>query len=126
MANEIWETAKGQVWSDPILDPGTGRPMFIRQFFFKYHKPTHEKIKAKQIPEPTNQQLFDQAWRVIRPLLWGDGLIANEDIEPKIVRGKEGYIIILTCEPRLGQVVTDRISNLTRLLNDKPKSFTKK
>lgn len=124
MDNKKWYAQDIEVNSDPLIDPGTGKAVFIRQFMFKHHQDTLKRIQAKELPSPSDQQLFDQAWSVIRPILWGDGLVANQDITPKIARGNNGYTVIIACEAKLGQTVIDRPNNLTALL--KPKPFTKR
>src|SRR3990167_3407185 len=54
--------------SDPMIDPGTGKPYVLRTFEFA----KNPAFKAKTI---TKQELFNLHWRQIQALLWGDGLV---------------------------------------------------
>ena len=118
-----WYGQKIETKSDPLIDPGSGKPVILRQFFFKYDPKVQEQVKRGYVKTPTRQDLFNQVWPLLRPLIWSDGLVANTDISPKITVGKKGFVIILTCEPRFGQMVADRPKRLEEVLNKK--SFTK-
>jgi len=106
-----WHADQMEAKSDPLVDPGTGKPFIIRQFDFTF-KPGMKKI-------PTKQELFNAHWPQIRVMLYGDGLVANEDVEPRVLMNKRKYKIILLCEPRFGQVVIDKVQNLQQVLNKK-------
>lgn len=115
---------KAEIKSDlaPMLDPGTGQALILRQFEFYFDPLTINKIIKKQIPAPTKQELFNSNWPQIRIILWGDGLVANQDVEPRVVVSKKKYKIFLLCIPRTKQsgvkeMVADRPQNLSEILN---------
>lgn len=86
---------EGEVDSNiPLIDAGTGDTHILRTFSFKMN-PENKKI-------PTNQELFNSHWTQIKALLWGDGLIANEEVEPRIALVKGSYDIHVLCQPRMG------------------------
>lgn len=102
----------------PLMDDGKGSTYVIRQFSFGFDPETLRKIKAKIIPAPTHQELFNSNWDQIRKMLWMDGMVAVQENEfaPKIVVKKSGYTIIITCQPRMGIVVADKINKLQDVL----------
>jgi len=106
-----WHADQLETKSDPLIDSGTGRPYIIRQFDFTF-KPGMKKF-------PTKQDLFNAHWPQIRVLLWSDGLVANEDVEPRVLMNKKKYKIILLCEPKFGRVVMDKPQNLQQILTKK-------
>ena len=106
-----WYADSVEAKSTPLIDPGVGKPMFIRQFEFAF--------KPGLPSKPTKQELFNQHWPQIRTILWGDGLVANEDVDPRVLIGKKDYKIILLCEPKFGVLVADKPHNLTQLLTPK-------
>ena len=110
----------------PLMDEGTGQNYIVRQFLFSFNPETVQKIREKKIPAPTHQELFNSNWPQMRIMLWSDGLIAVQEKEypPKIVVGKKKYKIILTCQPRAGVIVADKVNSLQDVL--KPKSLTDK
>lgn len=111
--NFDWYGQQANVNSDPLVDTGTGRPFIIRRFQFRF-KPGLE-IK------PTKQQLFDQHWPQLRFMLWGDGLVANEDVTPRVMVKGDEYEIILLCEPRFGQTLIDKPITLQDAFKKKKK-----
>lgn len=65
-----WDANTVQTEGVRIEDPGTGKPVILRHFFFK----------AKPGPvKPTKMQLFSENKRLIETTLWGDGLVPRED-----------------------------------------------
>lgn len=119
-----WYGKSIETASDPVIDPGTGKPIIIRQFTFYFNPEALLKIKSKKIPMPTKQELFNSNWQQMKTMLWSDGLVAieEEDFAPRIVVKKKKYEIFLTCQPRMGTIVNDKIKNLIEVMN--PKSLT--
>ena len=110
-AEKAWQGQELQTKpSDPLIDPGQGKPYIIRQFLFG-------KNPSFKGHKPSNQDIFNMHWRQIRNTLWGDGLVPREDIEPKIVGIKDNkYMIILVCEPRLMTMVAEKPQTLQDIL----------
>ena len=106
--NEEWYGQSVEAKSDPLIDSGTGKPYIIRQFDFSF------KPGLKQ--KPTKQQLFNQHWPQLRALIWGDGLVASTDVDPRVLVNRRTYKIILLCEPQFGQTVIDRPTTLQDVL----------
>lgn len=111
--NNDWYGATLQTDGTPMVDAATGRPLFLRTFEFA----------MKPLPEgtahPTKQQLFNAHWAHIRTLIWSDGLVANTDVDPRVVIGKKRYRIFVLCEPRFRQVVIDRPTTLQAVFKNK-------
>ena len=103
-----WHAEELSVDSQPLVDSGTGKPLIIRQFDFTF------QAKLKQ--RPTKQQLFNEAWPLIRPLIKYDGLVASTDVDPRVLVGRKGYKIILLCEPKFGVMVADKPRTLQQVL----------
>lgn len=116
---EKWQGQEVSTQSDPLVDPGTGEPFFIRSFTFHFDPKILKGIKDKKIPAPTKQKLFNSNWSQIRTMLWGDGLIAiqEKDFEPRMKIGKKKYTIVLLCKPRT------KVSGIKEMLVDKPKNL---
>lgn len=104
-----WSGGEVEVKSDPLIDSGTGKPYVMRFFEFSMNP----QVKYA----PTKQELFNCHWNQIRHLLWRDGLVAYEGVEPRIVMGKKHYRIVLVCEPRLNTVVADRPATLQEIVS---------
>lgn len=120
-----WNAQQVGVNSDtPLMDLGTGQDYIVRQFLFSFNPDMINKIREKKIPAPTHQELFNSNWPQMRVELWKDGLLAVQENEypPKIVVGKKKYKIIVTCQPRRGVIVNDKVNSLQDIL--KPKSLT--
>lgn len=101
--------------SDPLVDPGTGAPRIIRRFEFKRNPEFTGHL--------TNQEIFNSNWRQIRNTLWGDGLIANEEVSPRVVQTKEGYEIFVLCDPKRGTFVVNKPQTIQEIVQ-KPKKKT--
>lgn len=117
--SDEWYGQQVEAKSKPLEDEGRGKPYIIRQFDFSFDPAMLQKVKEKKIAFPTKQQLFNQSWGAIRPIIWGDGLVANEDIEPRVLIGKKGYRIVLLCEPKFGAMVVDKPQLLQNVLKKK-------
>lgn len=84
-----------------MVDSGTGKEMVLRVFEFKKDKRTQKEMQAKGI-SVTKQMLFEYHWPQIKSTIWGDGLIENRDVEPRVMINKGSYKIVVLCEPSLG------------------------
>src|SRR3990167_9942610 len=96
-----------RVKSAPLIDTGTGKPFILRNFWFKFDPQLLHNIKEKKAAFPSKQELFNSVWQQIRIMLWGDGLVASEDVEPRISFKKKGFFVHLLCEPKTGVIVAD-------------------
>lgn len=93
----------------PLIDPGEGRAIILRDFRFQ------------MIPNalvPTNQTLFNLHWPYMKDRLWADGLEANEDYPPRVVVGKFAYRIFILCEVKGGRVREGRMRDKAKNIND--------
>lgn len=100
--------------SEPLIDPGTGKPIAIRVFEFKMNP------LAAKTGFPDNQTLFNAHAKQISTILWGDGLSPVDNIPPRVIIDKErlSYRILVTCEGRLGVSFIDKPRNLTEVLKN--------
>lgn len=109
-----WTGEDINVKSDPIVDPGTGKPYLLRIFEFAKNPEFKGKI--------TKQDLFNMHWRQIRNVLWGDGLVATELVNPRVEFTKDNkYRIFILAEPRLRTVLTEKPMRLNDALNKRKK-----
>ncbi len=111
-----WYGSTIETPGQPMIDPGLGTPMVLEVFEFA----------MRPLPEgtayPTQQQVFNAHWPHIRALIWSKGLVANEDVNPRVVIGKKRYRIFLLCEPRFnkhGIKVVDGKSKTLQQIFDK-------
>lgn len=101
-----------------MVDSGVGKPYILRTFEFAIDPMVNEKMKKeKQVVD--KQMLFNSHWPQIRILLWGDGLVANEDVPPRIVVGKKSYRIFVLCEPKFRTMVADKPQTLQEVFKKK-------
>lgn len=100
----------------PLVDEGKGKKMILRQFEFAFDPNMLQKIREKKYPSPTKQELFNSNWKQIEITLWGDGLIAMKEVEPRIIVGKKKYKIIVLCEARMGVVINDKVRTLQEVM----------
>lgn len=105
--NEVWNGQELETQSAPLVDPGSGRPIVVRQFEFSWNPAITQK--------PSKQELFNFHAREIRNYLWRDGLVIREDVEPRLMYEETGYRIFITCEAKGAIIETPR--NLTEVLN---------
>lgn len=89
-----WYGSTLETPGQPMIDSATGRPMVLEVFEFAM-------IPNQQVP--TQQQLFNAHWPHIKTLIWSKGLVANTDVNPRVVIGKKRYRIFVLCEPRFNQ-----------------------
>lgn len=79
----------------PMVDKGIGTAYDLKCFEFAM------KPLPPNTAYPTRQQLFDAHWPELRTRIWADGLIANEDVPPRVHIGKSRYRIFILCESRI-------------------------
>lgn len=112
--NESWYKTDLHTKTAPIADPGQGIPVIIRNFEFAKDPTFKGNI--------TSQDIFNMHWRQISNILWSDGLVPLEEVEPRIVFNKNGnYRIFITCKASLRTIVADKPHTLNQLLNKKKK-----
>jgi hypothetical protein len=104
-----WHGQEVAVNSDPLIDPGTGRPIFIRTFEFS-KSPDFDQMN------PSKQELFNAHAQQLSIFLWKDGLAPVQAIEPKIIFSKDKYTIFVTCQAKPGVAVLDNPLNLQDLM----------
>ena len=92
---ENWAGQELEVKSDPLIDAGMGKLVTIRRFFFSKNPDPKVRLPIH------NQDLFNAHWNQIRDILWRDGLRPIDEVNPRVIRGKKGYNIFITCEPRI-------------------------
>lgn len=111
---EVWNKSELHAKGAPLIDPGVGEAVIIRQFTFK----RNPEFKGTL----TKQELFNMHWRQISNVLWGDGVVPLEHIDPRIEFGTRGeYTIFITCRARLGTFVAEKPETLNKLLAKKKK-----
>ena len=114
---EKWQGSQVQVESQPLIDPGVGQPTIIRTFIFKANPEFLKKNKGLRGID--KQELFNNHWRLLQIELWKDGLMAVEEVSPKITFRKNHYFIQITCKARFGVIVVDSPQKLQDYLNRK-------
>lgn len=117
-----WYASTVETKAEPMIDPGKGQELVLRQFEFYFDPKALNAIGEKRIPAPTKQELFNSNWPQMRIMLWSDGLIANQDVEPRIIIGRKRYKIFILCQPRVKasgvkEMVVDKAKNLSEILN---------
>lgn len=114
--NKEWYGTTLESEGVPMVDSGTGRHYFLREFRFAM------KPLPPGIPHPSRQMLFDAHWPHMKIMIKYDGLVQVEDVPPRVVIGKRAYIIFILCEPRQGQTVMDKAKTLQQIFDkDKKK-----
>ncbi len=106
-----WFGASLQTPGMPMVDKGLGKPLVLRTFEFA--------VKFSNEKPPTRQELFNSHWPQIKNIIWGDGLVANTDVNPRIVIGKRRYRIFVLCEPKFRVMVADKPQTLQQVFNKK-------
>lgn len=96
----------------PLIDPGQGKSVMIRKLKFNI-----DPTKIKFVPK-NKQQLFNDHAKFIERLLWGDGLIRLEGVNPRVIINKKRlfYEILVPCEARRGIMFMEKPHNLSQLL----------
>lgn len=115
----LWNAQEMQTEGVRIIDPGVGREVVVRHFFFK------SIPLPKGVPKPTKRELISYYKRLIEMSLWSDGLIVREDkplelvelhtahkISPTLYRKMKieeaDFVILVLASSRLGQVFADK------------------
>lgn len=101
-----------------MVDSGTGKPHILRSFEYAIDPVVNQKMIKDKIPVD-KQMIFNSHWPQIRVMLWGDGLVANEDITPRVVMGPKSYRIFVLCEPKLRTMVADKPKTLQEVFKNK-------
>lgn len=117
---ENWDAFKIATDGVPMVDAGTGRALILRTFEFKID---YKKLKVLEEKGITidKQQIFNSHWPQIKSTIWGDGLVASTDVDPRVVIGKTRYRIFILCEPKMGVMLVDRPTNLQTVFKKKAK-----
>ena len=105
----------------PLIDPGVGKTVSIRVFQFKINPQ-----KLKDFPAD-KQLIFNSHAKQISTILWGDGLIPFESINPRVIIDlKKGfYNIFVPCEAKRDVMFMEKPKNLSELVkgNSTPKTI---
>lgn len=113
-----WYGATLETPGTQMVDSGTGKPYILRTFEFAINPKVAKEMRDKK-QTMDKQQLFNSHWPQIRLMLMSDGLVANEDVPPRVVvgkkRGKGKYRIFVLCEPKAGVAVVDKVATLQDL-----------
>lgn len=104
----------------PLVDEASGPVRIVREFKFNLNPDLIKKIKRGEVPNPTNQELFNAHHRQLEMEIWKDGLVFDLDHEPRMTRGKKGYRIILACKPRVGVMVREKPQTLQEITKPSP------
>ena len=92
-------------------DKGQGAALVIRRFVFGANP------EAWKDHVPTKQELFNFHWKGIEVMLWRDGLVAFDGVEPRIVFAKDNkqYQIFVAARPSHGNVLTETPQTLSQI-----------
>lgn len=108
---ENWDAFKIATDGVPMVDAGTGKPLILRVFEFKIDYNKLKQLEEKGI-QMDKQLIFNSHWPQIRSTIWGDGLVASTDVDPRVVIGKTRYRIFLLCEPKFRVMIADKPTDL--------------
>lgn len=111
-----WHGQEIEVNSNPLVDPGVGREVVLRSFFFK----------AAPVPRgfrpPTKPQILSHYKKMIDDFLWKDALVALDHRKPQVYARKDlkkgalrdkmieenaDFVIMILAKPKLGSTVLD-------------------
>lgn len=101
-----------------MVDAGVGGNKILRMFEFGINPEVDAKLKKDKV-SADKQMIFNSHWPQIRTLLWGDGLVANEDVAPRVVLGQNSYKIFMLCEPKLRTMVAEKAQTLQDIFKPK-------
>ena len=115
-----WHGSSVETESVPMVDDQKGEKFVLRHFEFKINPEIIGRALDKQ-------ELFNAHWKQIKTMLWSDGLVAVDEVAPRVVLETELYRIFITCRPRLGLGVMTTINEKPTNLQDifKPQDLTK-
>lgn len=112
-----WQAHQIETKSDPIQDPGTGRGLVVRNFFFK------SPPRQPGVPTPSKRQIIESHKQYMGMLLYGDGLSPLEDKAVKLYTRKElkqgilkskmiqegaDFVIVVVAEAKSGVAIAER------------------
>lgn len=105
----------------PLIDPATGKTLTIRSFIFAIPP----QIKLSQFPR-NKQQIFSDHAKLIRTMLWADGLVpyeGNREIAPKVVINlkKREFRIIVVAQARSSTSFMETAGSLSNMLSSTAK-----
>lgn len=92
---EKWFGSTMETEQQPILDPGTGKPVILRRFDFMY-PPGGKKPTKKQLLTPEYLKHLDNT-------LWLDEL--ERIMLPRVTFKKKGFSIFVPCHPKKGSAI---------------------
>lgn len=116
-AEHKWEGQEIQVTSDPLIETGKrGQTILLRSFYFKANP------EAMKRDKPTKQQIFNSHSKQLGLMLYSDGLVPFEEIDPKIIISKkrDEYKIFVACEARTGVTFAETpqlLQDITKPIN---------
>lgn len=113
-----WYGATLETEGTPMIDSGSGKPLILRTFEFAINKAVADKLRAQHLTV-TRQELFNFHWPQIRTIIWGDGMVASTDVDPRVIIGKKRYRIFLLCEPKFRTMVNDKLQTLQEVFDKK-------
>lgn len=94
--NEGWYGSTMETERHNIEDPGSGRPIILRKFEFKY--PPGSKVV------PTKKQLLTKEYiKHLEDRLWADNLELIQT--PKVAFHTTGFTIFATCQAKKGNII---------------------
>ena len=92
-----------------IEDGGTGRPIILRRFQYKY-APTNHSI-------PTKAEVITEAYiKFLEKTLWADAL--EMVLEPRLVYEKGGFSVFATCQAKRGNLIPTEHLDKMRPIQD--------
>lgn len=115
---ENWDAFKIATDGVPMVDTGTGKSFVLRPFRFAKKPDVWQKLKQEN-RVPTKQDLFNYHWPQMKSMIWGDGLVANTDVAPRVIMQKKGYTIFILCEPKFGVNIFEKPTNLQTVFKKK-------
>jgi len=111
-----WHGAQLGVEGIPLVDAGVGKPLILRVFEFAINPVKVKELKEKGIIV-SKQEIFNTHWPQIKMQIWGDGLVANEQVDPRVIIGKKRYRIFILCEPKFRNIVVDKPRTLQQVFD---------
>lgn len=92
-------------------DKGQGAALVIRRFVFGANP------EAWKDHVPSRQELFNFHWKGIEVMLWRDGLVVHQEVEPRIIFNKANtqYQIFVTARPAKGNVLLETPQTLAQI-----------
>ena len=94
----------------PLIDPGTGKTISIRTFYFKMNPQTKDYGDT--------QAIFNSHARQISTILWSDGLVPIDGVPPRVIIDKKRgiYQIFVPCMAKSSTLLLEKPVNLTEQL----------